>query len=117
LFYHSLDRTAPDGLSFYRLKQTDLDGHFTYSSVVSVSLAGPAGPFVAPNPCSGDVLVIHGDVIGNHLEVRGMNGAPVRSMRLTSGTVALGGLPQGIYTLHLTDPIKGATHTLKLVRE
>ena len=38
---HRIDYTARDqrplsGLSYYRLKQTDFDGHFTYSNIVSV---------------------------------------------------------------------------------
>lgn len=44
-----------NGRSYYRLKQTDFDGTFTYSSIISVTYDGPtaAGLRVYPNPFNG----------------------------------------------------------------
>ncbi len=47
--YASLDRTAPAGRLYYRLRQVDADGTARYSPAVTV--AGPATEFtLAPNP-------------------------------------------------------------------
>jgi hypothetical protein len=51
--YQYLDAAAPTGLSYYRLRQVDLDGTVTYSPVVSLSatrLAVAAQPQAYPSP-------------------------------------------------------------------
>ncbi len=55
LSYHTYDRHPLEGVSYYRLKQTDYDGAFTYSDIVSVSIVieKPQLVFtVFPNPVS-----------------------------------------------------------------
>ncbi|UOG73716.1 T9SS type A sorting domain-containing protein [Hymenobacter tibetensis] len=42
--YEATDRNVRNGLSYYRLKQTDLDGTFTYSPVVPVQVGDDAQP-------------------------------------------------------------------------
>ncbi|GAB3811438.1 hypothetical protein GCM10028895_01580 [Pontibacter rugosus] len=56
--YH--DASAPTGEVYYRLRQVDTDGTFTYSKVVSVSLQHAAESSVAyvyPNPTSGSEAI------------------------------------------------------------
>jgi hypothetical protein len=50
--YSYLDTAPLRTKSYYRLKQIDLDGRFTYSPVVAVDLAGGAAPTLSiyPNP-------------------------------------------------------------------
>jgi hypothetical protein len=40
-----------NGLSYYRLKQTDFDGSYSFSNWVSVSLSSGYGYQIFPNPC------------------------------------------------------------------
>lgn len=40
--YHTTDNNPLNGMSYYRLKQVDLDGNFAYSEIVSVSISGGA---------------------------------------------------------------------------
>ncbi|HVD98871.1 MAG TPA: hypothetical protein VNB90_11760 [Cytophagaceae bacterium] len=53
LSYNALDEDALAGVSYYRLKQTDFDGKFTYSNIVKVSSAGNEFSFMlSPNLCN-----------------------------------------------------------------
>ncbi len=57
LNYHMTDETPYSGTSYYRLKQTDFDGSFTYSSVVPVQLYGIEILSIFPNPSVDNVNV------------------------------------------------------------
>ncbi|HWB92148.1 MAG TPA: T9SS type A sorting domain-containing protein, partial [Puia sp.] len=57
LDYSAFDLTPLSGTSFYRLKQTDLDGHTKYSDIVSVTLTQHIPVAVYPNPSHGTVYV------------------------------------------------------------
>jgi hypothetical protein len=49
-FYTFKDQTPLSGISYYRLRQVDLDGKFEYSRIIAVSLDESGVPFVYPNP-------------------------------------------------------------------
>ncbi len=57
--YHYTHIPAPVGNDFYRLKMIDLDGHFTFSPVVELTVTGK-GPMLAiwPNPIRDESLNI-----------------------------------------------------------
>jgi hypothetical protein len=51
--YNAEDNDALDGVSYYRIKQTDFDGHSTYSPIVDVTSPGTEFSFnLAPNLCN-----------------------------------------------------------------
>jgi len=63
-YYSKIDYEPFSGTSYYRLKQTDYDGKFTYSDVVSVTYQ-PADPgneedqlLIFPNPSGGNFSVV-----------------------------------------------------------
>ena len=56
IMYHEVDYAPYLGLSFYRLKQTDFDGNFTYSEVKSINL-GVSELRVYPNPVTNTIIV------------------------------------------------------------
>ncbi|MDX5346238.1 MAG: T9SS type A sorting domain-containing protein [Hymenobacteraceae bacterium] len=57
--YQFRDSKYMPGTSYYRLKQTDFDGSFTYSNVVSVTAAKRKGSIlIFPNPSDGQFLNI-----------------------------------------------------------
>lgn len=71
---NTLDYTATDempykGLSYYRLKQTDFDGKFSYSGVRSVFVSRSADDMIQiyPNPASNEVIIT-----GNEDELKNM---------------------------------------------
>ncbi|MCU0451846.1 MAG: T9SS type A sorting domain-containing protein, partial [Bernardetiaceae bacterium] len=72
LTYRDIDPEPYRGISYYRLKQTDIDGKYSYSKIVSVRYDGAQNPgefVVFPNPNNG--LEINVQVPPNTL-TRGM---------------------------------------------
>ncbi len=57
LQYEITDNTPLKGLSYYKLKQTDFDGKFSYSQVVPVTIASPGSVIVSRNSTSGNYLI------------------------------------------------------------
>lgn len=64
--YHFADTRPLKGTNYYRLKMTDLDGRFTYSSIrVLVFGNASSGPYLYPNPVSGDYVTIEGSELSS----------------------------------------------------
>lgn len=59
--YSAVDASPLTGVSFYRLKQTDANGNFSYSPLQTISNDGQtaAGVSVFPNPCDGSSLQVN----------------------------------------------------------
>lgn len=58
--YFEIDTEPMRGLSYYRLKQTDIDGTFTYSKIVAVYFEGEnseGGFLLYPNPAESDINI------------------------------------------------------------
>lgn len=56
--YSETDFTPFEGISYYRLKQTDINGEFTYSKKVAVNYHfGDVGMDIFPNPSNGDFKI------------------------------------------------------------
>jgi hypothetical protein len=66
--YNELDVNPYEGVSYYRLKQTDFDGKYEYSSLVSVENSSVENNYlnVFPNPASGGTVSIN--IHGNKSE-------------------------------------------------
>jgi len=109
--YDHLDRQAPAGLAYYRLRQTDFDGRFSFSQVVAVD-RGPAGAGfritgAAPSldqlrihyycPENGEVLAALYDNAGRRLYQQALFSKKGANQRILD----LAGLPRGLYILQL----------------
>ncbi|MCB9234410.1 MAG: T9SS type A sorting domain-containing protein [Bacteroidia bacterium] len=121
--YETVDHAPFNGISYYRLRQTDFDGKFTFSSLVEVNL-GETSRIVLqawPNPSAGKF----------NLEISGLNDDTAELLVLNPGgqvvfqenlttlqsqsqiALDLSGNPAGIYFLRIR---KGNTHSsLRLV--
>lgn len=55
--YNFIHHDSRIGYNYYRLKQIDSDGRFTYSKVVVIRIKSKDGIFVFPNPTSGDINI------------------------------------------------------------
>jgi hypothetical protein len=58
--YNFMDENPANGINYYRLKQTDFDGAFEYSKIVSVEFESQVQAIVFPNPMI-DNLTIRAD--------------------------------------------------------
>ncbi|MFD1552674.1 hypothetical protein DNU06_09090 [Putridiphycobacter roseus] len=55
--YSAVDHAPLNQLSYYRLKQTDFDGDYKYSEVISVQCKKEIETKIYPNPTSGDFYI------------------------------------------------------------
>ena len=101
--YSFRDQQPRAGHSYYRLRQTDLDGAVAYSAPVLVAGAEVAAPTVVPNPSAGAfaLLLPEGQALSGPVVVRNVLGAVV--LRLPAETAAealrfdLSSQPAGVY--------------------
>ena len=100
--YSYTDDSPYEGSSYYRLKQTDFDGHSEYFPLVSVSCNGQRELDIYPNPTAGE-FVIEGAEPNRELTVTNMLGQTVLSTRINSvkTKVDLSPLQKGIYFISI----------------
>ncbi len=116
LHYAAVDDAPLPGLSYYRLRQTDIDGTTVEFPVVVVQNTA-AGTFaVHPNPCSGASWELPYNSVGQQLEVRSATGALLHVMPVQSTTVEGLALSPGAYVLVLTDLRSGVQRHCRLLK-
>ena len=109
--YSYVDKTAPLGVSYYRLRQVDFDGSETYSEVVSVvrRINGQDEPItVAPNPTTDFVQVRSAVPFAADTQIQLLAADGRLLEQYTAGArtqleVNLSGLPAGTYHLRMID--------------
>ena len=57
LAYHSVDNSPLQGASYYRLKQTDYDGDYSYSDIRMVIIDTEVPVLIYPNPAHSDMYI------------------------------------------------------------
>ncbi|MEO8862339.1 MAG: T9SS type A sorting domain-containing protein [Ginsengibacter sp.] len=119
--YQLTDETPFKGLNYYRLKQIDYDGNFTYSNVVTVSFPIIGGVFkIFPNPAINHIDVTVPTYSGISVVIMyDLNAKKILEKQISSNTVSqsidLTRLASGVYQLTL---IQGSEQqTLKMVKQ
>lgn len=117
LSYSAIDPVPLPGLSYYRLRQTDINGTTTLSSTVVLHSRIQERNFVVyPNPSNSPTLELPQNSIGAELEIRSMNGQVAYSGPIRSNALHIPSLERGTYLLSLTDPTTGTRQHCRLVR-
>ncbi|MBL0127686.1 MAG: T9SS type A sorting domain-containing protein [Flavobacteriales bacterium] len=99
--YSLLDRTPFSGMNYYRLRQVDLDGSFTYSKVRTAFITALEGEVrIVPNPGSGLVVVMHPSAEpGSMLVLFDATGRTLQRITLENERTGFdaSALPSGVY--------------------
>lgn len=103
--YKSIDTQPEKGISYYRLKQTDFNGRFSYSQIQAVS-SNESGSFnVFPNPNeSGALKITSNSVSGFDITLTDVFGRVVYDGHSDNNTSEIDLTPfsKGIYFIHVT---------------
>lgn len=108
-----VNTAPPNGILYYRLKMTDVDGKFEYSKIIAVFMHAKKTGLVNayPAPFTNKIWVKVGLISAGrvHLSVTDPGGRVLKSMQLllpagenTVGIDELGSLPKGTYLLRVT---------------
>jgi hypothetical protein len=115
LDYSAVDARPMAGLSYYRLKQTDLDGKTVFTPVVAVRI-GKGGEFsLYPNPTQDIVHIGMPDGVTENLPVRltQLTGRVVLNTRLGSeGTLNIKDLPASSYIITIGEGAQQITRRI-----
>ncbi|MFT3703162.1 MAG: T9SS type A sorting domain-containing protein [Agriterribacter sp.] len=106
--YSFEDNQPVEGVNYYRLKQTDIDGTYTYSEVRSINIHRENNHFsIVPNPSTGHFILVQHPLSGSILQVSmaDMNGRILLKKEFVAGTnpisLDVNSVPQGIYIITL----------------
>ncbi len=100
--YTAYDYNPHYGINYYRLKQTDYDGKFAYSNIVSINIAKDIIS-VYPNPTTGKLTVNATNL--NRIEVVDLHGRILLNFDKFEDNIAvfdMSTLPKGIYYIKIT---------------
>jgi biopolymer transport protein ExbB len=81
LYYKTVDNSPYFGTSYYRLKQTDYDGQYSYSAIESVNISELSNEIsIYPNPTTNDIIVRGSSVELEKIQVFDILGQDVTKM-------------------------------------
>jgi len=103
LSYASTDSKPIKGINFYRLKQVDLDGRFSYSPISIVKFGTNVSPLVYPNPVSSVFTAVPGLELIREIVIYNTQGKAVQFAMGNSTDeemkINVSVLPTGVYIL------------------
>jgi len=115
LSYEFVDEDPLTGINYYRIKQTDYDGKYSYSEIRSVRHKGDGNIHISPRNTDGR-LTITTDLDQYHVMVYNIDGQEVQRFYSLTGdqTVSIDALQAGIYFVKV---ISGSeSETMKIVK-
>lgn len=113
LNYSFIDTKPLSGDNYYRLRQIDNDGSFTYSNVRKVNFGQIEEVKVYPNPVQNRLLIEARDI--TKISVYNVLGQEVTAqVQYRNGTYEINTstLPSGSYTIHLSDGVSLSNHKI-----
>src|SRR5688572_19625569 len=122
LNYSFTDTEPYNGISYYRLKQTDFDGNSKYATIITVPNCKEDLPenslTIYPNPGSGTFnLLFNGDKAQVYsIEIYNVSGERVYYSGSYQSIIDLSGKQSGIYFVHFNLDIKVITKKIVIVR-
>jgi len=118
--YTFIDKSPLKGINYYRLKQVDKDGKFSYSNIISVEFANNNSLFtITPNPANTTINIsIPASNTAGQIIIYNINGAKVISEKLNANIslkqLNISRLAIGSYIITLIQD--GKKQTLKFIK-
>ncbi len=96
------------GIHFYRLKEVDVSGHFTYSRVVSAKINSNVAELnIFPNPASDHIIIKHSGISGNYIRIMNASGSIVGQYLFdpssAQSTISVKSLARGNYFVEIVN--------------
>jgi hypothetical protein len=109
--YTYIHETPYIGINYYRIKQVDYDGKYSYSEITSVTYDTDEQALIYPNPATSEVTIIIKDI--SVLQVVDMYGRLILTQNLTLGQnkIDISSLSKGIYIFTV------GTHRYRVLKE
>jgi len=113
-YYEFLHKGVKKGTHYYRLKQIDLDGHFSYSKIIFVQLGKLSNETIElfPNPTTGRLNIANCN--GAIYNIKNIMGKTIESGSIENGEIFIDNLSEGIYLISINANNK--TFTEKIVK-
>ena len=110
--YHFVDRKPSNGMNYYRLKQYDFDGEFSYSDIVSATISTEEVKYKLYPSLAQDILVLdQNSKTGQHIiiSVNDLSGRTLKSFEIQPSIqkteLSLVDLPAGTYFISIFDGV------------
>lgn len=119
--YEYLHVTPQSGISFYRLKQTDLDGKYTYSKIIALTINNNLlKASVYPVPAKNMITINFGKIIAKaeisifSADMRTVKQESINSLSVKKD-IHIGNLPSGVYFIRYTSG--NTNEVLRFIKE
>jgi hypothetical protein len=112
--YNYTDVQANAGLNYYRLKQVDDNGAFTYSKIVSVLVGKGSALKTYPNPAATELTILGMDESGS-IQILDGTGKLIKTVQGTN-LLNINDLPNGVYFVRGFDAAGAAFGTTRFVK-
>ena len=116
-YYSAYDESPLSGQSYYRLKQTDIDGKADYSEIREIEMKGPADIKVYPNPATDYIMV---SVPGSKkllIELFNISGQKINvpvNYQVDKASLSVAGIPSGVYLIRIRQGSSFETRKLQI---
>ena len=102
--YLEIDAFPENGINYYRLKQTDANGEFSYSEIRSVVIDQESDKLIFPNPAGSQVFISWNDEQDHTVQLVDLTGRILFSAEAASEVaIPLSGVAAGNYLLRFED--------------
>ena len=117
LNYSTFDNNPYQGVSYYRLKQTDFNGKYTRFKMVPITFNLQQIASVYPNPNNGNFMVETNNDLTQNLQVFDVTGKVVLSQQINSKSyVDCSSLNEGVYNISIGNDNNITNKRLVIVR-
>lgn len=117
--YYDQDTQPLDGISYYRLKQTDFDGNYSYSTIVSVNFNSSENIVanIFPNPAHNELTLSLNNNQTCTVSIYNMLGERVLQQQFNANVIHINiqDIAKGVYSIAISNSEK--TELLKFIKQ